>query len=192
MNGNIGFSYNWLEMDRAVRVGSYGDTVSGETHATSLFTGIEAGKSIRTSWATLEPTLGLRYQYVDRDGYTEDGPDTLARNVSGEVLHSGQGILGLRVFGSYEGVGDIQWRPEVRAAYARELGDSDIDGVASLVGVPGSSFDVFTAGPGEDVGILGFRLDGRGDRIDYFVDCQAEARQRLIGGQCRVALGIQF
>ena len=59
MNGNVGLSHNWLEMKRAVRVGSYRDTVSGETRATSFFTGIEAGKSIRTSWGTLEPTVGL-------------------------------------------------------------------------------------------------------------------------------------
>ena len=29
LNGNVGASYNWLDMDRAIRVGSYADSVSG-------------------------------------------------------------------------------------------------------------------------------------------------------------------
>ena len=136
--------------------------------------------------------MGLRYQYVDRDGYTEDGPDTLARKVSGEVLHSAQGVLGLRAYGSYMGSGRIAWRPEIRAAYARELGDSDINGTASLVGAPGTSFDVFTAGPGEDVGILGLRLAGKGDRVDYYLDYQAEARDGLFGSQFRIGFSMEF
>ena len=192
VNGNVGASYNWLDMDRGVRAGSSAESVTGETHATSFFTGIEAGKSIRTSWGVLEPTVGLRYQYVDRDGYTEDGPDTLARKVSGEILHTGQGILGLRAYGSYKGSGSIAWRPEIRAAYARELGSSDINGTASLVGAPGTSFDVFTAGPGENVGILGLRLEGKGDRVNYYVDYQAEAREGLFGSQFRIGFSMEF
>ncbi|WP_170168843.1 autotransporter outer membrane beta-barrel domain-containing protein [Rhodovulum iodosum] len=192
LNGNVGISYNWLDMDRAIRVGSYGDAVSGSTNATSIFTGIEAGKIIRTSWGALEPTVGLRYQYVDRDGYTEGGPDTLSRKVSGEVLHSSQGVLGLRAHGTYRGAGGIKWRPEIRAAYSRELGDSDINGSASLVNAPASTFDVFTAGPGEDVGILGLRLDGKGERVNYFVDYQVEARDGLVANQLRVGFNMRF
>ena len=190
--GNIGGSYNWLEMDRAVTVGSYGDTVSGDTNATSFFAGVEAGQSIPVSWGKLEPTVGLRYQYVDRDGYTEDGPDTIAREVSGETLNTGRGILGLRAVGNFRGTGDVLWRPTIRAAYARELGDSDINGTASLLSGTGSTFELFTAGPGEDVGILGVQLEGKGKRTNYFVDYQAEVREGLFSNQFRVGFSMTF
>jgi uncharacterized protein with beta-barrel porin domain len=145
-----------------------------------------------TPWGALEPTLGLRYQYVDRDGYTENGPDTLARTVSGESLNSGLGIVGLRGYGEYTGSGDVLWRPEFRVAYARELGDSDIDGVASLGSGSANSFDVFSAGPGEDVGIFGLRLDGKREGVNYYVDYQAEVREDLFDNQLRIGLSMKF
>lgn len=192
VSGNIGASYNWLEMDRAISVGGFRDSVSGETDASSFFTGVEVGRVIAMSWGAVEPTAGLRYQYVDREGYTEEGPSTLAREISGVRLNSGQGLLGVRAYGNYRGSGAILWRPEVRIGYARELGDSDIEDTASFVDMPGTSFDVFTAGPGDDVGILGLRLDGEGPGADYYFDYQAEAREGLFGQAVAVGLSIAF
>jgi hypothetical protein len=116
----------------------------------------------------------------------------LARQISGETLNAGQGILGVRARGNLGTTGSIPWRFEIRGAYARELGDTDIYGTASLIGAPGSTFDVFTAGPGDDVGILGLRLDGKGERINYYVDYQAEAREGLFGSQFRVGFSMTF
>ena len=192
INGNAGISYSWLDMSRAANVGSSRENLTGDTNASSAYLGIEAGKTYSIGLGNIEPTIGLQYQYVDRDGYTENGSSSLTRKVSSEELNTGLGILGIRAYGDYHGSGDVLWRPDIRVAYAREIGDSDINGKAALTSAPGSTFDVFTAGPGEDIGVLGLRINGEGKRASYSVDYQLEARDNLFGQRLRAGISMQF
>jgi outer membrane autotransporter protein len=189
---NVGGSYNWIETNRDVSIGASSFGLSGESEARSYFFGLEAGRTIATTWGTIEPSLGLRYQHLERDGYSEDGSSQLGRKVSSETLDSMQAILGLRIHANEFNGGGLSWHPEFRVAYAHEFGDTDINGTASLLAMPSSSFDVLTKGPGDNIGIAGLRLTGKGKGMDYFVDFQAEARDELVGGQVKFGFTKSF
>ncbi|ETW12943.1 hypothetical protein ATO8_10378 [Roseivivax marinus] len=136
--------------------------------------------------------MGLRYQHLERDGYTESGASGFAREVSDVTLDSLQGILGVRFEGAERGRADSRWRPEIRVAYAHEFGDTDIDGTASLLSAPGSSFDVFTDGPGDDIGLFGIGVTGSRGALDYYVDLEAQAREDLVGGKLNFGIAMKF
>ena len=191
-NGIVGLGYNWLDMDRAVVVGAQRDTASASANAGSFFAGISGGRTFATGFGGIEPTAGLRYDHVRRDGFTEDGAGAYDRDVSEETLNSARTYIGVRAFGDFSEADGKGWRPELRIGWGREIGDSDIDGTASLVDAPGASFSVLTPGPGENAAILGMRLAGKGLTSAYYFDYQADVRQDYVGQTVRAGLNLRF
>ena len=127
-----------------------------------------------------------------RDGFTEDGAGAYDRDVSEETLNSARTYIGVRAFGDFSEADGKGWRPELRIGWGREIGDSDIDGTASLVDAPGASFSVLTPGPGENAAILGMRLAGKGLTSAYYFDYQADVRQDYVGQTVRAGLNLRF
>lgn len=186
--GQLGIGRHWLDLDRRVA----GSTLSGKAQGRSFFAGIEGGRTYQTSRATIEPMAGLRYMYLDRDGYSERGPDSLARDVSGTQLDAWQGIVGVKAYRDYKAANGTVWRPEVTAGYARDLGDTEINETASLIGAPGSAFPVVTSGPGDDVGFLHMRLTGKRGATNYFVDYKADVRDDSVNQSVGAGFNIAF
>ncbi len=191
-NGTLGVGYHRLDLDRVVNNGSQNIALSGSADARSFFAGIEAGRVIPTSFGAIEPAAALRYMYVDRDGYTETGSDVLARDVSGTTLNAGQAILGIRGYGTIVGRNGTIWRPEASIGYAREIGDTNINETASLIGAPGSSFPVITAGPGDDAGFVHLRLSSQKGRGTFFVDYAADVRDDFVSQTFSAGFSMSF
>lgn len=190
-NGLVGFGRHWLDLDRAAATGG-GAILTGKAQARSFFAGIEGGRSFKTEFATIEPMAGLRYMYLDRDGYTEGGSTALAREVSDTQLNVWQGLVGVRAYRDYKAADGTIWRPEVKIGYAHDFGDTDIDESAWLVSAPGSAFPVTTAGPGDDVGFVQFRLTGKRGATNYFADYKADIRSDFVNQSIGAGFNISF
>jgi uncharacterized protein with beta-barrel porin domain len=113
---NLGGSHSWIDIGREARIGNARFGLSGDTDARSYFLGAEVGRMFRTGFGIVSPSVGLRYQHLERDGYTETGASGFAREVSDVTLDSLQGILGVRFEGAERGRADSRWRPEIRVA----------------------------------------------------------------------------
>ena len=128
-------------------------TASGDTEG-SEFTGlIAAGYDWKTGNLTVGPLASFQYTYVDFDGFTEHG--SLAPLTFGDQsADSSRTALGAKA--SYDWhVGHVLVKPEIRAAWQHEFGDTDYAIVARFANGAGNSFTVTGPAVGRDSLLLG-------------------------------------
>lgn len=191
-SGLTGLGYHWLDMDRAVVVGGPAGKASSSPDAVGLFASVSAGRRFNTQFAIIEPSLGLRYDFVDRESFSESGSGFADRHVDSETLSSALVSAGTRAYQVYEFDDGFTLSPELRVGYAREIGDTDIDSRVSLINAPGSSFSVITEGPGDNVGIFGAQLTGTRGNTSFFIDYEGTIRSDYSGHKIRAGLSIAF
>lgn len=189
--GMAGVGQHWIDIDRHVLTGT-DLRAEGSVDAVSAFVAAQAGGRLGTELVTFEPSVGISYDYLDRDGFTETGAGILNRTVGGETLDSAQVSVGVRAFTDIALDNGMLLSPEVRVAYAREIGDTDVSTRSSFAGAPNAVFTVLTEGPGEDVGLFGAGLTATQDQASFFVDYQAELREDLLGHTIRGGFSLQF
>lgn len=143
----VGYGEHNLDSTRTLG-GVLGGLASGEQDATSLQAMWTIGYTMGNQQVKHGPFIGLEYQNVDADGFTESGALPLA--VGGYEADSLRGLAGYRVNANY---GTL--RPYASVAYAYEFEDGKNRGTASFGGVPfriygadQSSAILITAGTG--------------------------------------------
>lgn len=191
--GLAGLGYHWLDIDRRVTVGDVRDTASSSPDGWGVFVAATAGRRFDLDrGVALEPMVGLRYDHVRRDSFTESGAAFADRAVDGESLDAAQAFAGARVYTEVELADGTRLWPEFNVGYAREIGNTDIVTGASLVDAPGASFTVTTEGPGDDVGLVGVRLSGAKGATSFFVEYRAELRSDYTGHVVRAGVSVPF
>ena len=128
-------------------------TASGNTEGRE-FTGlIAAGYDWKTGNLTVGPIASFQYTYVDFDGFTEHG-SLAPLTFNDQSADSSRTALGAKA--SYDlHMGHVLVRPEIRAAWQHEFGDTDYAIVARFANGAGNSFTVTGPAIGRDSLLLG-------------------------------------
>jgi uncharacterized protein YhjY with autotransporter beta-barrel domain len=148
--------------------GVLGGLASGEQDASSLQALWTIGYTMGNQQVKHGPFIGLEYQNVDADGFTETG--ALPLSISGYEADSLRGLIGYRVNANYG-----TFRPYASVAYAHEFEDGENRRSASFGGVPfsvvgaaQSSAVLITAGTG--IGLTSYLTLDIGYRGEIAID----------------------
>jgi autotransporter-associated beta strand protein len=142
-------TFNGYDEHRTALLG----TASGDTNG-SDFTGlIAAGYEWKKGGLTIGPTASYQYTYVEVDGFTESG-SLAPLTFPDQNADSNRTALGAKV--SYDWhVGHVVVKPEVRAAWQHEFGDTEYSIVSRFASGAGNSFTVNGPAIGRDSLLIG-------------------------------------
>jgi autotransporter-associated beta strand protein len=143
-------------------------TASGSTDGADLNVLVNAGYDWKKGGLTIGPTASFQYTYVNFNGFTETG-SLAPLTLSDQHVDSIRTAFGMKA--SYDWhVGRIIIRPELRAAWQHEYGDSAYSITARFASGAGTSFSVSSPTIGRDSLLLGagFAVQWN-DRISTYV-----------------------
>ena len=125
----------------------------GDTNGRDFNALVTAGYEWKKGALTIGPTASFQYTYVEFDGFTEHG-SLLPLTFNDQNAESTRTALGAKI--SYDWhVGHILVRPELRAAWQHEFGDTENSIVASFANGAGNSFTVDGPAIGRDSLLIG-------------------------------------
>jgi outer membrane autotransporter protein len=125
----------------------------GDTNGRDFNALVTAGYEWKKGALTIGPTASFQYTYVEFDGFTEHG-SLLPLTFNDQNAESTRTALGAKI--SYDWhVGHILVRPELRAAWQHEFGDTENSIVASFANGAGNSFTVNGPEIGRDSLLIG-------------------------------------
>jgi outer membrane autotransporter protein len=125
----------------------------GETNGRDFNALVAAGYEWKSGGLTIGPTASFQYTYVEFDGFTEHG-SLLPLTFNDQNAESTRTALGAKM--SYDWhVGHILVRPELRAAWQHEFGDTEYSIVSSFANGAGNSFTVNGPQIGRDSLLIG-------------------------------------
>jgi autotransporter-associated beta strand protein len=152
VNAAVTGGFNDYDARRAALLG----TATGDTEGRE-FTGlISAGYDWKTGNLTVGPIASYQYTYVEFDGFTEHG-SLAPLTVSDQSADSSRTALGAKASFDWH-VGHVLVKPEIRAAWQHEFGDTDYAIVARFANGAGNSFTVSGPEIGRDSLLLGAGL----------------------------------
>ena len=128
-------------------------TASGNTDGQDFNAFVAAGYDWKHDALTIGPLASFQYTYVAFDGFTEHG-SAAPLSFSNQNAESTRTTLGAKA--SYDWhVGHVVVRPELRAAWQHEFGDTEYSIVSRLADGAGNSFTVNGPAIGRDSLLLG-------------------------------------
>ncbi|MBE9191803.1 autotransporter domain-containing protein [Gloeocapsopsis crepidinum LEGE 06123] len=129
-------SYGDNNFDITRQTNFYNRTARADTNGNQFSAGVNSGYVIRSGNFAYGPTIGLRYDRVNIDGYTENGADSLNIQVNDQKAESFVLSVGAQAAVALNtDVGTVI--PALRASYERELADNNREIVTELVTQPG-------------------------------------------------------
>lgn len=189
VDGQAGLTFSDYETRRAVTVGTLTRTANGKTDGKSLGAAIETGYRLDMGGAVITPSVFLRYDGSDADGFTETGADALSLSVADDKHADLRGGLGLRFAHPVVLAGGGTLVPELSARWERDLSKPGYSTRQTLLG---QSFTIRAAEPGRDTAVLGggvsmeiadnMRLSAR-----YDAELSDNRTQHALTAQVRVA-----
>jgi|GEM_PF-1486358 len=114
----------------------------GHQVATRITAGMPFSLSAVT---TLTPTIGLEWNRLKQDSYTETGAGALSMNVQGETANRVRSVIGARLATEMLSNG-ITIKPSLRASWRHDFNNDGIDSTSTFTG-GGASFKT----PGQDL-----------------------------------------
>jgi outer membrane autotransporter protein len=163
-------------------------TAAASTGGSEWSTALNGGFRFGDGVTLFEPSVGLAYDHVSRDGYTESGADALNLTVSGGGLDSLRFSGGARAQTMVAlGDGFVAW-PELRARFVYETLNPVVTTTAVLQGIPDDPFEVMSVDTGHREVRLGAGVTvARVDNLAFFANYGAELRknetvQSVVGG----------
>ena len=128
-------------------------TASGNTDGRDFNALVSAGYEWKKGALTIGPTVSYQYTYVELDSFTEHG-SLAPLSFSDQNADSSRTALGAKA--SYDWhAGHVLIRPEVRASWQHEFGDTENSIVASFANGAGNSFTVNSPAIGRDSLLIG-------------------------------------
>jgi outer membrane autotransporter protein len=142
-------TFNGYDEHRTALLG----TASGDTDGRDFNGLVAAGYDWKSGGLTIGPTVSYQYTYVEFDGFTEHG-SLAPLTFSDQNAHSSRTALGAKA--SYDWhVGHVVVKPELRAAWQHEFGDTDYSIVSRFANGAGNSFTVNGPTIGRDSLLIG-------------------------------------
>ena len=125
----LGYGTHNMDLSRSLGGLLSGFGGKGSSDATSFQALWTVGYTMGDASIKHGPFVGLEYQNVSVDGFTEQGP--LPLSVGSYDVDSFRGLIGYRVNGSYD-----KFHPYASVAYAHEFEDNGVRATASFDGNP--------------------------------------------------------
>lgn len=188
VEGRAGFGYDDMSTSRYISFAGLDFSPVAQTNGHEWSTRVAAGYGLDFYGIHLEPSAGLAFDQVTRNGYTEAGAGDIGLVVDSSSLESLVLSAGARAGMSIDLWNGLVLRPAVEARYEdhmlRELPDTDL----AFIGAPADGFDIVGARPGANAALLdgGFTI-GNGGCVAGFADYTADLRahqtvQAVVGG----------
>jgi outer membrane autotransporter protein len=128
-------------------------TASGSTDGGDLNVLVNGGYDWKKGGLSIGPTASFQYTYVSFNGFTESG-SLAPLIINDQHVDSIRTAFGMKASYDWK-VGNVLIRPELRAAWQHEYGNSAYSIVASFANGAGSSFSVSSPNIGRDSLLLG-------------------------------------
>jgi len=141
--------FNGYDSHRTALLG----TASGDTDGQDFNALVAAGYDWKSGGLTIGPLASFQYTYVGLDSFTEHG-SLAPLSFSNQNAESTRTALGAKA--SYDWhVGHVVVRPEIRASWQHEFGDTDYSIVSRFASGAGNSFTVNGPAIGRDSLLIG-------------------------------------
>jgi autotransporter-associated beta strand protein len=128
-------------------------TASGSTNGGDLNVLVNGGYDWKRGGLSIGPTASFQYTYVSFDGFTESG-SLAPLKINDQHVDSIRTAFGMKASYDWK-IGNVVVRPELRAAWQHEYGDSAYSIAASFANGAGGSFTVSSPKIGRDSLLLG-------------------------------------
>lgn len=151
-NGVVSYAQNSFNISRKTNFDNRTATANPDGDQFSV--GVNSGYNIKTGNASLGPTVGLRYNRVNIDSYTEKDAGSLNMTVKSQEAESLVLSLGAQASVAIN-AGQAKVIPQVRVSYEHEFADDSREIVTELVTQPGIPMRANTAKPDRDYVKLG-------------------------------------
>jgi outer membrane autotransporter protein len=141
--------FNGYDQHRTALLG----TATGDTNGNDFNALVAGGYEWKKGGLTIGPTASYQYTYVQFDSFTEHG-SLAPLNFSDQNANSSRTALGAKA--SYDWhVGNVVVRPELRAAWQHEFGDTEYSIIAGFANGAGNNFTVNGPQIGRDSLLIG-------------------------------------
>lgn len=128
-------------------------TASGSTNGGDLNVLVNGGYDWKKGGLSIGPTASFQYTYVSFDGFTESG-SLAPLKFNDQHVDSIRTAFGMKASYDWK-IGNVLIRPELRASWQHEYGNSSYSIVASFANGAGNSFTVSSPKIGRDSLLLG-------------------------------------
>lgn len=184
VNGSLGYGFNSYDSRRS----SLGGVNVADYDGSQFVARTEVGRMFTAGQWDVTPNVGLRYNLVDVDAYTETGP--LPTSIDSRTVESLRAAGGVNLRYTAELEGGSKLIPELGVKVLSELADPDEAITGSVVG--GGSFVTQTT-PRDDVsyGVLGgLTFEGSNGitlRVTYDGEFQSDYEEQSLSAAVRIA-----
>lgn len=151
-NGVVSYAQNSFNISRKTNFDNRTATANPDGDQFSV--GMNSGYNIKTGNASFGPTVGLRYNRVNIDSYTEKDAGSLNMTVKSQEAESLVLSLGAQASVAIN-AGQAKIIPQFRVSYEHEFADDSREIVTELVTQPGIPMRANTAKPDRDYVKLG-------------------------------------
>lgn len=184
VSGSLGYGFNSYDSKRS----SLGGVNTADYDGSQFVARTEIGRMFTAGQWDVTPNVGLRYNLVDIDAYTETGP--LPTTVDARTVESLRAAGGVNLRYTAELEGGSRLIPEIGVKVLSELADPDEAITGSVVG--GGAFTTQTT-PRDDVsyGVLGgLTFEGTNGitlRVTYDGEFQSDYEEQSVSAAIRIA-----
>lgn len=160
--GTVNYGYDEFRTFRNATVGGSLQSLSGSFLGNQLGAYAETGLKLHYGWVHFQPMIGLQYNYLDQQGFSESGGPA-ALNVSSAQASSLRTNVGTRlILDQLQGPRGSVWTPYWHLHWIAELLDNDRTVNASFVGAPaGGNFTAHGTHIGQNYVIFGKGLQAK-------------------------------
>jgi T5SS/PEP-CTERM-associated repeat protein len=156
---------------------TYGTTfdTTADYSARNLAFYLGGGKEMAGKYLIYTPQVSFLGNYYKQDGYTEEASNAVERDVEGFDSFYLQSSLGCSM-GMYMGLGNITFKPEIRAHWLHEWLDGRKNLHYTLVGGNGEDYLLNLQAPEEDILKLGI---GASAKLGEYLEVRADLDTRM-------------
>ncbi|XHO83433.1 autotransporter domain-containing protein [Azospirillum sp. A29] len=151
----LGYGYGRTETSRSVTFGNVAGVASGEANGNALSAELSTGTRMALNGETwVEPRVGLRWDRLERDGFTESGNPLLSLTEETATRNVLRSSVGLRA-GTRLNLGETVVEPTGLVGWEHDWRDVDASATAAL---NGARFAVQSSQGGRDAALVGAGL----------------------------------
>jgi T5SS/PEP-CTERM-associated repeat protein len=166
-------SFIYGESSSDTTLGSTFDT-TGEFDAQNFAFYFGGGKEMLTDYLIITPQASLLGNYYTQDAYKEKSTTSVPRSIDSYDAFYLQSSVGLTL-GAYMGLGEITFKPEIRAYWLHEFNASEENLNYSLIDGTGGIYSLNLQAPEEDILKLGI---GSSARLGEYLEVRADLDTR--------------
>ncbi len=183
-----GYTKHDLETNRRISFGSLSRAAVASYGADQTTLYGEAAYRMRAGGFSILPTIGVRWAYLDVDGFREGGAGTLNLSSNGETYKTFDTVMGVR-FATTVMMGDVTLIPQANIGWTHSFGD--VDPSLNLAFQGGGAFTIAGPARARDVVSLGGGLniiwsDVISGYADYSAELSNDLRDQSISGGLRI------